>query len=480
MALAPSPSAANLYYGSSQSVWSTNLVPTNNYPAYIPAELGIKFQVSQAGEITGLRFYKDAQNTGIHVGHIWDSSGDLLASLTFTNESTSGWQMAMFSAPVAVQTNTTYVVSYSTPTGAFSADQNYFNNPYTNGLITLPSSSQVGGNGVYSYVGPGTFPSQTYEASNYWVDIVFAPQLSSAASLTIWSDNVVPANNYGPYVPAELGEMFQVAQAGQIQGVRFYKDPQNTGTHTGRLWDAYGHLLASVTFAGESSAGWQNAYFSQPVTVQPYTSYIVSYSTLTGAFSVDLNYLNNSYSSGLITLLSSSQAGGNGLYSYLGGPGSFPTQTYEASNYWVDVLFLPGASSGCVPQTTYPNTNQYPSVAPSCPPPLPPNPNPPNSRTQDDGPIHPCMLIANGVRYQAIVISGLSGPYPVNSTLYFGPACSATQFADQVFNGQTVNLSPSFTLYVIHFWDEPATSAVWTVGNLTTQCIDYSQVSDCQ
>lgn len=485
-----SSSATNsVSYGSSQSVWSTSAVPANNYGPYIPSEMGMQFEVSQAGQIQGMRFYKNSQNTGTHVGHLWTSSGSLLASVTFTNESPSGWQTAMFSSPVVVRPNQIYVVSYYSPTGAFSTNLNFFRNSYTSGSITALSSLQAGGNGVYTFRPLGSFPNLTYESANYWVDIIFAPQISSGP-LSIWSNRTVPANTYGPYRPAEMGERFQVSQAGQIQGIRFYKGFQNTGTHTGHLWDARGNLLASITFTNESASGWQSANFPQPVTVQANTTYTVSYYSPTGAFSVDLNYLNNSYTSGPITLLSSSRAGGNGVYSY-NGPGSFPTQTYQAANYWVDVLFLPSTGTtppppppppppGCTSQYTYPNTSHTPSPAPACPPPLPPNPNPSGSNIQDYGPIHACMLIADGVRYQAIQVTGVSGQQALNGVLYFGPGCSANQFADQIFFGQPEPFFGTMIFWFLHFWDEPATSAIWTVGNLTTPCIDYSKVPDCQ
>jgi hypothetical protein len=59
-------------------------------------ELGVKFTASQAGTITGVRFYKSAKNTGTHVGSLWSSNGTLLAQATFTNESASGWQTVSF------------------------------------------------------------------------------------------------------------------------------------------------------------------------------------------------------------------------------------------------------------------------------------------------------------------------------------------------------------------------------------------------
>ena len=46
----------------------------------------------------------------------------------------------------------------------------------------------------------------------------------------------------------ELGFKFTSSVSGEITGIRFYKGPQNTGTHIGDLWSADGTLLASATF----------------------------------------------------------------------------------------------------------------------------------------------------------------------------------------------------------------------------------------
>ena len=97
-----------------------------------------------------------------------------LASATATNETASGWQEADFSSPVAISANTTYIASYHTNTGFYSADNNYFNNARTNGPLTAPSSAASGGNGVGVYSATDTFPNTTYQASNYWVDVAFA------------------------------------------------------------------------------------------------------------------------------------------------------------------------------------------------------------------------------------------------------------------------------------------------------------------
>jgi Domain of unknown function (DUF4082)/Bacterial Ig domain len=141
-----------------------------------PVEVGLKFRSDTKGSVTGIRFYKAAQNTGTHIGHLWDSSGTMLASVTFSEETASGWQEATFSPPIAITANTDYVISYFAPVGHYSADAGYF---ASQGVDHVPlralSNNTGGGNGIYRYTGaPGGFPTETYSSSNYWVDVVFA------------------------------------------------------------------------------------------------------------------------------------------------------------------------------------------------------------------------------------------------------------------------------------------------------------------
>jgi hypothetical protein len=102
---------------------------------------------------------------------LWTSDGTLLASVTFANETASGWQEASFDDPVAITAGTIYVASYHAPVGRYSADLDYFGSEYNNGPLTaLASGESV--NGVYQY-GPGGFPTNTWQSANYWVDVVF-------------------------------------------------------------------------------------------------------------------------------------------------------------------------------------------------------------------------------------------------------------------------------------------------------------------
>ena len=88
----------------------------------------------------------------------------------------SGWQQATFATPVAITANTTYVASYHTNVGRYPDDINYFAGAgVTNGPFTALPNGVDGGNGVYRYGTSSAFPNQTWQSSNYWVDVVFQP-----------------------------------------------------------------------------------------------------------------------------------------------------------------------------------------------------------------------------------------------------------------------------------------------------------------
>jgi len=134
--------------------------------------LGVKFTTSANGFITGLRFYKGAGNSGTHTGTLYKADGTVLSTVTFTNETPTGWQTASFPSAVAISTGTTYVASYVAPTGRYSADSQYFASMgKTSGVLTaLGSSSNT--NGVYT-TGSG-MPSNSYQQTNYYVDVIYS------------------------------------------------------------------------------------------------------------------------------------------------------------------------------------------------------------------------------------------------------------------------------------------------------------------
>ena len=102
------------------------------------------------------------------------TSGTKLASATFANESASGWQTVTFATPVTITAGTVYVASYYAPAGHYAADNGGFS---TAGVDNPPlhalQDGISGGNGTYAYNSVSTFPNNTYQGTNYWVDVVF-------------------------------------------------------------------------------------------------------------------------------------------------------------------------------------------------------------------------------------------------------------------------------------------------------------------
>jgi hypothetical protein len=136
--------------------------------------LGVKFTASANGAITGIRFYKAALNTGTHVGVLWSSTGTQLAQATFTNETASGWQTATFASPVNITAGTTYVASYLAPNGHYSVSSQGLASTITNGPLSALSESSAAGNGVFSYGTGAGFPTNAFNATNYFVDVTYA------------------------------------------------------------------------------------------------------------------------------------------------------------------------------------------------------------------------------------------------------------------------------------------------------------------
>ena len=184
------------------SLWGTNTaVPSTQADSGdpTPVEVGVKFRSDAFGTISGMRFYKAAANTGTHTGSLWTADGQRLAQATFTNETASGWQTVSFANPVEVQPDTTYVASYYAPNGRYAATPDYFQrapSPGPNGggafespplrAVTntgLTTSSTT--NGLFSYSPTSTFPTGSYGAANYWVDVVFNPAPAPGAATNV-------------------------------------------------------------------------------------------------------------------------------------------------------------------------------------------------------------------------------------------------------------------------------------------------------
>jgi glucose/arabinose dehydrogenase len=160
---------------------STSFFPTTTTPSQtnstdgpgIDWEYGMKFTSSDPGQIQAIRYYKAPSETGTHVGNIWSATGELLSSVTFTNETASGWQQQELTNQVAINANTTYVVSVNT-NDYYATTLNGFDASLTSGSLTAPI-----GAGVYNET-KNTFPNLVYSNENYFRDVVFYPGVATA------------------------------------------------------------------------------------------------------------------------------------------------------------------------------------------------------------------------------------------------------------------------------------------------------------
>ena len=374
------------------SIWPTNPTPAVvDAGADSPVELGVKFRSDVAGTITAIRFYKAAANTGPHQVSLWNTSGTRLGTATVNLGAAAGWQEVPLATPVAIAANTTYVASYFCPNGHYSGTLNYFATAVdTPPLHALASSA---GNGVFAYGASSLFPTGSYSAANYWIDVKFtagssttttvAPTTTTVVPTTtttlgptttttvvptttttlgptttttvgatttttqapvtgvsIWPTNPTPAAvDAGADSPVELGVKFRSDVTGTITAIRFYKAATNTGPHQVSLWSSSGTRLGTATVNLGAAAGWQEVALPTPVAVQANTTYVASYFCPNGHYSGTLNYFVTAVDTPPLHALQS--AAGNGVFGY-GATSVFPTGNYSAANYWIDVRFSAG------------------------------------------------------------------------------------------------------------------------------------------
>ena len=159
-----------------------------------------------------------------------------------------------------------------------------------------------------------------------------------------------------PNVPEdaiETGVKFYVTQPGTVTGIRFYKGNLVTGTHIGHLWTIGGSQLAQATFS-ETANGWQEVAISQHIAAN--TPFVASVFSNVGDYAGENNGFSDlgfgiNYGTPPIKVYTVSNApgvGGNGVYKYLfnatNPTGAFPDQDGGATNFWIDIRFVPDFS----------------------------------------------------------------------------------------------------------------------------------------
>ena len=111
---------------------------------------------------------------GTHVGTLWTTGGTKLAQVTFTSETASGWQQANFSTPVIVSRDTTYIAAYLAPNGHYSDTSPGLNTAVDNPPLHALANSTSAQRPLRLRLAAASFPTNTFNATNYFVDVVFS------------------------------------------------------------------------------------------------------------------------------------------------------------------------------------------------------------------------------------------------------------------------------------------------------------------
>ena len=189
-------------------------------------ELGVKFTSNAAGRISAIRYYRSAGETGAHTGRIWSASGTQLASATFSGETSSRWQEALLAGSLAISAGVVYVVSVNYNTAYVAS-----NSGLTSAVVNGPLSTVAdGANGTYGAA--GAFPTQTYQNSNYFRDVVFSESTTAAAPRPRGEGAVHPS-----FAAGFTGGVLRIAVS-------------CAGSHTVNIMDISGALVRSFSATG--------------------------------------------------------------------------------------------------------------------------------------------------------------------------------------------------------------------------------------
>ena len=171
------PTATNVF---NDATTPTNLNVGHDAPGALT--VGMRFQASVPGQITGISFWQDAYNVWESYGGFFANGGGApLATATAADPIVfaAAWRTISFATPVTITPGTTYVAAVYMANGNYdwtTLDPGTFNAPIVNGVLTgLQTNPPGNANGVYDYGAALTFPTSSFTlGTNYWVDPVFA------------------------------------------------------------------------------------------------------------------------------------------------------------------------------------------------------------------------------------------------------------------------------------------------------------------
>ena len=124
----------------------------------------MKFGSTVSGVVTAVRFYKSEANTGTHSGSVW-YQGALLGTVTYADETASGWQEQALTSPVHINSDMVdqpIVASYFNPAGCWTRTVSYFGaeNFSSSPLYALANTEANGYNGTVAASTFSIYPNE--------------------------------------------------------------------------------------------------------------------------------------------------------------------------------------------------------------------------------------------------------------------------------------------------------------------------------
>ena len=177
---------------------------------------------------------------------------------------------------------------------------------------------------------------------------------------------------------AEAGVKFTTNKATTITGVSFFKSDRNNASIVS-IWDpTTNRRIATGLLTDNQATGWVTAQLSKQIVVDPGKTYIASYYSGRGGYSVN----NNAYKSSVVD--------GNIVYpadaGVLSTNGKVPTDAPGVDGYAVHVLYEGQATTPAPEPTPEPTTPPVVTPEPTTPPVVTPEPTPAPEPTPEPTP----------------------------------------------------------------------------------------------
>lgn len=146
--------------------------------------MGMQFTLSQSATLTGIWFYSYSTAPTVPGGcAVYQVAGNSVVAgsendtPTWSGAAGSGWIKCTYASGPVLSASTAYKVVVVGSGGFYSATSHYWDSGagaagLTSGIITAPNNAGGdGGQDTFNNAVPLTYPANSFNAANYWVDV---------------------------------------------------------------------------------------------------------------------------------------------------------------------------------------------------------------------------------------------------------------------------------------------------------------------